>query len=58
MLDISIENTHCEISKDSNYSYNVLEEDTPFIFALNQSKKEKNAETLRVILRQPFCFRH
>ena len=58
MLDISIENAHCEISTDSNHSYDVLEEYTPFIPALNQSKREKNAEMLRVVLRQPFCFRH
>ena len=41
MLDISIENTHCEISKDSNHSYDVLEEYTPFIPTLNQSKRRK-----------------
>ena len=46
MLDISIENAHCEISKGSNHSYDILEEYTPFIPALNQSKREKNAETL------------
>ena len=39
MLDISIENTHCEISKGSNHSYDILEEYTPFISALNQSKR-------------------
>ena len=58
MLDISIENIHSEISKDSNHSYDVLEEYTPFIPALNQSKSEKNAETLRVVLKGPFCFLH
>ena len=39
MLDISIENTHCEIFKDSSHSYDVLEEYTPFIPALNKSKR-------------------
>ena len=58
MLDISIECIHCKISKGSNHSYDVLEEYTPFIPALNQSKREKNAEKLRIFLRQPFSFRH
>ena len=30
MLDISIEKVHCEISKDLNHSYDVLEMCTPF----------------------------
>ena len=57
MLDISIENAHCEISKDSHHSYDVLEEYTLFILALNQSIREKNAETLSSFTR-PICFRH
>ena len=56
MLDISIKNALCEISEDSHHSYDVLEEYTLFILALNQSIREKNAETLRVVVRSHFVF--
>ena len=56
-LDISIYEAHCKNSKDSNHSYDVLEELTPIFLALNQSRREKDAEKLRVFIRWPFCFR-